>query len=692
MSNISGPVSTAGAVTDESQRYLISIKSALNQLLANQSSSPPPSPPVSSTCYPYSEPNCTYCLTNNCPNPNETIIDQTICYPYSEPDCTYCLTNGCPNPNGTTPTPTPTPSCSSTNQINCPDCGDALDNIFARYGTNATNERSFLISLCNYRAQNDSIYAEWIRNGVAWWFGNYSPSDVVVYQSTGWETTPERVLPRWWWIYPEIPRPSLGWLVSRNPDGTRRRDTHLPPNKYSISILDRINLNDSTLNGTIKNTYGTFRSSLSMLETISDDIINDLNALFLGETIPVYNDIIVYETFNNIKKNNINGIDKHDKTKRTLGRGKQTFAAMKNIVEKYVNNKKYDNRKNNIETFDPIINATDQDRLFEAIVDYILMPNFLLNEESCNYLVSLLRNASYDVSRALPSPERMTRLCRACRQLDDSNSINASELRVVCFMRTLFDVVYQEWVSRNRAWWFGLYKAKDSNSNSQISNNILITGWESSPDIYPLPRFWWRYTEIPAPSINFLINGDNREYYLPPSESIRGYSGRIIGFERFLIAKVNLNKATNWQSEFEKDDLWEVFFDFPDDIFYSLMACQVVPRTIPIYSPDPVEANTPGFTSVIYQGTIIGTYSDVVYPPSPNARDFLPDDSTVSKICDPTLPPGAIPESLRQMMMMPIEPFTQSSDTVTGVDWSWLIVIIIIIIIIVIIYFIFFKK
>lgn len=97
-----------------------------------------------------------------------------------------------------------------------------------------------------------------------------------------------------------------------------------------------------------------------------------------------------------------------------------------------------------------------------------------------------------------------------CNELPDQYLSN------LCAERSLNDYVYAEWINLGVAWWFTCYP-----SNDGIMANI---GWEQQPDIYPLPMWWWRYPEIPAPSEqwlneNFLFDGiyvPRRDYYLPP--------------------------------------------------------------------------------------------------------------------------------------------------------------------------------
>lgn len=95
------------------------------------------------------------------------------------------------------------------------------------------------------------------------------------------------------------------------------------------------------------------------------------------------------------------------------------------------------------------------------------------------------------------------------------NQLPNSTLRRLCSFRCKNDNIYSNWVATGRAWWFTCYP-----SNRRITMGF---GWESDSVKYPLPTWWWRYPEIPAPSIewlsqNFQLNGEmvrKRNYYLP---------------------------------------------------------------------------------------------------------------------------------------------------------------------------------
>lgn len=95
------------------------------------------------------------------------------------------------------------------------------------------------------------------------------------------------------------------------------------------------------------------------------------------------------------------------------------------------------------------------------------------------------------------------------------NNLPTEQLRRLCTFRRNNDPVYNDWIRNGKAWWFRCYP-----SNKKVAAGH---GWEANPDRYPLPRWWWKYPEIPSPSIewlcqNFRTNGNTRnrrEYYLP---------------------------------------------------------------------------------------------------------------------------------------------------------------------------------
>lgn len=85
----------------------------------------------------------------------------------------------------------------------------------------------------------------------------------------------------------------------------------------------------------------------------------------------------------------------------------------------------------------------------------------------------------------------------------------------LCANRSASDPVYAQWIQLGVAWWFTCYPTINPDGFS----------WESQPNIYPLPMWWWKYPEIPAPSQawlnqNFVFNGvlvPKYQYYSPPA-------------------------------------------------------------------------------------------------------------------------------------------------------------------------------
>lgn len=99
------------------------------------------------------------------------------------------------------------------------------------------------------------------------------------------------------------------------------------------------------------------------------------------------------------------------------------------------------------------------------------------------------------------------------------NNLPSQTLNNLCAYRVQSDADYARWISRGLAWWLGCYP-----ENHRVS---MGKGWEEYPSRYPLPMWWWKYPEIPAPSIEwlnqtFVMNGQTvprRNYYLPPENT-----------------------------------------------------------------------------------------------------------------------------------------------------------------------------
>lgn len=95
------------------------------------------------------------------------------------------------------------------------------------------------------------------------------------------------------------------------------------------------------------------------------------------------------------------------------------------------------------------------------------------------------------------------------------DNLPSQTLNNLCSYRSRHDREYSNWIAKGLAWWLGCYP-----SNHHVT---MGKGWEEYPSRYPLPKWWWKYPEIPAPSIEwlnqtFVINGQTvqrRNYYLP---------------------------------------------------------------------------------------------------------------------------------------------------------------------------------
>lgn len=182
--------------------------------------------------------------------------------------------------------------------------------------TTDSNLTSKLKRLCELRRAQSVEYANWIDEGKAWWFFvNLCSSNVrgncVSQQSTSWENDPFRYpIPQWWWMFPEIPAPSIEWLSKcANTTGDPatcpttlpavgatvllRRNTFMPPYNYTGSVPRRINLYDT-------NSW-TINTSLSSSTVARVTIINENNAItYANYSDPVITVSVIRETFDNV--------------------------------------------------------------------------------------------------------------------------------------------------------------------------------------------------------------------------------------------------------------------------------------------------------------------------------------------------------------------------------------------------------
>ena len=92
-------------------------------------------------------------------------------------------------------------------------------------------------------------------------------------------------------------------------------------------------------------------------------------------------------------------------------------------------------------------------------------------------------------------------------------------LRSLCKYRADNDPLYREWIVSGLAWWFGYYVPSDP---------VTSDNWEKEQN-RPLPKWWWRYPEIPDPSEEWISKGNRRWTHLPPD--IIGMPKRVILYE-----------------------------------------------------------------------------------------------------------------------------------------------------------------
>jgi len=159
-----------------------------------------------------------------------------------------------------------------------------------------------------------------------------------------------------------------------------------------------------------------------------------------------------------------------------------------------------------------------------------------------------------------------------CSNINTSNNSNFNKIVQLCNIRRAQDASYAEWIDAGKAWWFFVNLC---NGNPINSTNLSLRGncvssetnsWENDSLNFPLPEWWWKYPEIPAPSIEWLskcipfsansntclteqsaaiqngqcviqngVNRQRRDVFLPP----RGYTGKIP-------KRINLYDINSW--------------------------------------------------------------------------------------------------------------------------------------------------
>lgn len=145
--------------------------------------------------------------------------------------------------------------------------------------------------------------------------------------------------------------------------------------------------------------------------------------------------------------------------------------------------------------------------------------------------------------------------------INTNNNINMCsalptvQLQKLCAYRSNNDMRYKIWVQSGMAWWLGSYSE---------NNPVTGGGWELN---HYLPRWWWRYPEIPAPSIQWLSRGNRRRTHLPlPNDNI------------VILQRINLNndiwdarllkQVLNGQTNDIIDEYLSIYID--DNMYYSL--------------------------------------------------------------------------------------------------------------------------
>lgn len=463
------------------------------------------------------------------------------CNLYSDPYC-KCCKHETPTPDPVPPEPLD-PMCEGESNTQCRECTEGIIQAFNRYYPSSDHSEEYInrISpLCIYRVRNDGRYAKWVREGRAWWFGPYYANNETVYGS-GWEEPDkEMYLPRWWWIYPEIPSPSKAWISINN-----RRNTHLPSRELveslNIEIPARVNL-------------------------LSDDSIDQLKTTSSSGTFRFRTS---FDTDLDEEKNNRLQIE--------LGNENQSIIEMENeTIER-------------IELFEGGQLAT------RIGGDFELIENFLYEEDNEDYITTILCElednniiGNCQNNNAWPGPvelldgdcniitqngnpvtytpsgtEDYRTACENCGTISNGNSQNDAKIKKLCFLRSLMDPLYNDWIQNNRAWWFSFFYATNRNETA---------GWNTDLGKFPLPRWWWLYPEIPSPSYTWLIKNNRRNEYLPPSI-----------FHNYVLERVRVfDPQSNWELIIYNgiENTFQMIIStwfWDDGIFYDMLKEQEIP-------------------------------------------------------------------------------------------------------------------
>jgi len=104
------------------------------------------------------------------------------------------------------------------------------------------------------------------------------------------------------------------------------------------------------------------------------------------------------------------------------------------------------------------------------------------------------------------------------------------EIKEICRVRANNDPRYAAWIAAGKAWWLKIYQNSD--------DTVFGQGWEKNLNEHPLPRWWWRYPEIPCPSDEWFAGADyniltgrrieRRLTHMPPAQfGIKAWLKRV---------------------------------------------------------------------------------------------------------------------------------------------------------------------
>lgn len=178
---------------------------------------------------------------------------------------------------------------------------------------------------------------------------------------------------------------------------------------------------------------------------------------------------------------------------------------------------------------------------------------------------------------------------------NECSNISNVDIRELCNIRreggensnSRYAREYARWIRDGRAWWFTTNICSRKNRNLR-TNCVVVRrqSWEQDPVNYPLPEWWWKYPEIPAPSIQWLSRCDTgstsicrrdpnnnnlpilrRNEYLPPYD--KAY---------LIVPRINIH-SDNWEFIDQED---RIISD--DQLDYVIKI--ILPRNDEIYDDD----------------------------------------------------------------------------------------------------------